>query len=162
LSLSPDGRVAATVNSQERLRWVDVETGKVIFDRYVPCNSGIAFSPDGKLFATAAARNQIDFWDVTAIRKSPTAFASAPVLVLRCEGKVGTFALAPDDKRVAAVEEGKTCRIYNLESKTLLTTVKPPGRSIYAIAFSIDGKLLATMGEGRVPHEGSAQVVRLW
>jgi len=162
LALSPDGRIAVGMNSQERLRWVDVEKGKVVFDRDVPCKSGIAFSPDGKHFVTAGARNQIAFWDVATIGKSPNAFGSPPASVLRCEGKVSAFAFAPDGKRLAAVEDEKICRLYGVESKKCLVTIKPPGRSVYAIAFSPDGKLLATMGVGSGEQEGTAQVVRLW
>lgn len=157
LTLSSDGHIAAFAENKDHLRLVDVVTGKTLLHRPFPCRAGIAFSPAGGLLAASPADNTIGFWNVAALLKDKPA---QPSVTLRCQGKVSSFVFSPDGKRLATIEDGNTSRIYDAASQKCLASIKPPGRSVYAVAFSADGKLLATMGE-RDP-EGGAQVMRLW
>jgi WD40 repeat protein len=152
LSLSPDGKIAALADSRDRLRLVEIASGKTSFDRELPCQGGIAFSPLGKLLAMAPGDNTIVLWDVATLRSSAKPLRSELAALLRCKGKVSAFAFAPDGKRLATVEDGRLARVYDVASKQATLTLKPAGRGVYAVAFSADGKLLATSGPAPGVH----------
>jgi WD40 repeat protein len=164
LSLSPDGKIAACADSRDRLRWVEIGTGKVQLQREMLCRAGIAFSPKGRLFAAAPGDNTIALWDVAPLSASENPLRSEPAVLLRCKGKVDAFVFSPDGKRLATVEEGKCARIYEVASRKAVRTFKPSGRKVYAVAFSADGKLLATIGEPTPLHGAKTvpQSVGLW
>lgn len=147
LSLSPDGKIAACADNRDRLRWVEIGTGKVRLQREIPCRGGIAFSPKGRLFAAAPGNDTIALWDVAPLSAPEKPLRSEPAIRLRCKGKVDAFVFSPNGKRLATVEEGKCTRIYEIASRKADQTFQPSGRKVYAVAFSADGKLLATMGE---------------
>jgi WD40 repeat protein len=163
LTLSPDGTLAACADSQDRLRLVEIATGKTLLHRPFPCRGGIAFSPAGQRLAVAPGDNTIALWAVTTPRESEKPLASEPAALLRCQGKVDAFVFSPDGKRLTTVEEARICRIYEIASQQRVVTIKPPGRTVFALAFSADGKLLVTIGDGRTEEPGStSQNVRLW
>ena len=88
--------------------------------------------------------------------------------VLHCQDQVAAFAFAPDGKHLTTAEAGGFARIYEVASGKVVHTLKP-SRSVVAVAYSTNGKLLATMGQGRVDHREmeksqmmTNQVVRLW
>ena len=167
LSLSPDGKIAAFADNRDRLRLVEIATGKNLFDRDLPCRGGISFSPTGQFLAVAPGDNTIALWDVAVLLASEKPLRAEPASLLRCRGKVHAFSFALDGKRLATVEDGRLARIYEVASKNVILTIEPSGRGVYAVAFSANGKLLATTGEqpvflggekrGKVP-----QSVGLW
>ena len=166
LALSPDGKLAAFADNQTRVRFADVATGKLLARRDMPCSRGIAFSPVGPLFAVALPGNTIAFWDV-AVMLSAEPLPVKPAMVLRCQGKVKAFALSPDGKRLATVEDGRVARIYDTSSKKMLLTIKPTGRALYAVRFSPDGRFLVAIGEQPYFHLGQdkpivPQAVGIW
>jgi WD40 repeat protein len=167
LALSPDGKIAALADNRNRLRLVEIASGKTLFDREFPCRGGIAFSPLAKLLAVAPADNTIALWDIATLLDSKKPFAAEPAARLRCEGRVDAFVFSPDGKRLATVEDGKVARIYEVASKRVPLTIKPSGRRLYAVAFSANGKLLATAGEQPIYRHGEEnatvpQSVGLW
>jgi WD40 repeat protein len=145
LSLSPDGKIAAIADNRDRLRLVEIGTGKTLFDRESLCRGGIAFSPEGQFFAVAAD-DTIALWDAATLRAAKKPFESEPAALLRCRGKVDAFAFSPDGKSLATVEDGTVCRVYDVATKRATLTLKPSARRTDAVAFSADGKLLATSG----------------
>jgi WD40 repeat protein len=146
LSLSPDGKLVAFATDRGQVRFVDVVTGKTLSQRELPCRGGIAFSRDSRLLAVAPGDNTIVFWDAAKLCSSEPR-PSKPSVVFRCEGKVRAFAFSSDGKRLAAVEEDRIARIYDLGSNKTLTTIKPSSRKVYDVAFSPNGRFLTTIGE---------------
>jgi hypothetical protein len=120
--------------------------------------------------AVAPGGRTIDFWDATKLRSPERVSLDAPAAVLRCHDNVNAFVFAPDGQRLATAEAG-SARIYEVASKRLLTTIKPPGRGdVYGVAFAPDGKLVATLGrrnlelknKGTPWRNSLPQDVRLW
>jgi WD40 repeat protein len=157
LSLSPDGKIAAFADNHDRLRLVELATGRTLFDCNFPCRGGIAFSPQGQFLAVAPADNTIALWDVATLCAAEKPLRSEPAALLRCQGKIDAFVFSPDGKRLATVEDGKISCIYDVASKQVTLTVKPSGRRLYAVAFSADRTLLATIGEQPVHRHGEEQ-----
>ena len=165
VAFSPDGKVLATASgslSSSSLRvaddtaqlW-DVVTGKeitglththegLVFD--------VAFSPDGKVLATASGDKTARLWDVASGRE---------LTRLTHEATVSDVAFSPDGKVLATASgnsfdfevEDKTARLWDVATGTERARLTHEGRVSY-VAFSPDGKTLATASDDKT--------ARLW
>ncbi|MFO0964591.1 MAG: sigma-70 family RNA polymerase sigma factor [Gemmataceae bacterium] len=100
--------------------------------------SSLAFSPSGKLLATASADGTVKIWDVLNGKELRT---------LRAHNKVWRVAFSPTDDRVASGGDDGTVKIWDVATgKELLTFTGHQrfGSSVHALAFSPDGKRVAS------------------
>ncbi len=148
----PGGSVARPRGS---LTVWDTETGKPAL-QYEEKVAGefirLAFSPDGKTLATGGNDCAVQLWDV-ATGKNTARFESFP-------GRILCLAFSPDGKVLACGhktrESGKDAdprrgavRLYaTATGKVLATLMGNPGPCT-PLAFSPDGRLLATGSEGK-------------
>jgi WD40 repeat protein/serine/threonine protein kinase/tetratricopeptide (TPR) repeat protein len=153
LALSPDGKVVVSLsrNTGELRRW-SLETGKEIGAAIVqprPAND-VAFSPDGKLLATAGQDGTVRLWDpVTAqlVREIPHEKASVLSVVFSPDSRtLLTTTQQPGDKPGALhcweVATGKP--IGQPGQLTGLPATNPVGGRAGA-AFRADGKSILTV-----------------
>ena len=86
----------------------------------------------------------------------------------RIPGAVESLALTPDGKAIAVTSQGKFIHLIDFESgKTIRTsrsrirsrTSRPASRTVLAIAFSPDGKLMAS---GGYDNDQADEFARLW
>jgi WD40 repeat protein len=98
----------------------------------------VAYSPDGKLLATAGSDHLIYLWDV-----------SSRQLIARLAGhtqQVWKVVFSPDGNRLASAGWDGTARIWDLKARLEIKTLNGHTGHVCGLAFSPDGSKLATGG----------------
>ena len=130
VSFSPDGRALAyRVSGEKFTRLWDVPTQTQTGIIENPSVEYWAFSPDGKIVASAAGRI-ITLWDV--VTGQPIATLEGPL------GGVSHITYSPDGNTLASVSRDRTIRLWDIATSENIETFE--GKS-YA-AFSPDGTML--------------------
>jgi RNA polymerase sigma factor (sigma-70 family) len=155
LALAPDGSTVA-LREQSATYLFDVASGKELRRLDSPYGLGgqtletriAVFSADGKLLA-ATENGNVRVWETTT-GKSVRHFNVA--------GKqASAVALSPDGRTLAAGAGKGAVYLWDLSTGDLKHTLSasPPDLTVYLLAFSPDGKRLATQAHGM-------QSIRLW
>src|SRR5262249_10857356 len=106
----------------------------------------VAFSPDGKLLASASGDNTVRLWD--------TSSGEAKQTLAGHSSSVRAVAFSPDGKLLASTSDDNTVRLWDTSSGEAKQTLAGHSVRVGAVAFSPDGKLLASASDDNT--------VRLW
>jgi RNA polymerase sigma factor (sigma-70 family) len=147
LAYQPGGKLLAVAAAEGEAVWLfDAATGQQVCtvegmgqrDRV----ASLAFSPDGRLLA-AAAQKTIELAEVPSGRRIRH-------IVLPKEHTAVAAALSPDGRTLAvpcsALFEGTSIKLYETASGKERLSFRGPRSQVFRVAFSPDGRLLATAG----------------
>ncbi len=158
VAFSPDGKSLAVGETLSTLSIWDVETGRRLrwFHGIEP-EHGFSFAPDGKTLVSGGSH--LRFWDIARgleIGRFPK-LGIISSIAFRPDGKAiatGTGeALRPDGKAIATGTDD-ALQVWEINSGRELHRMAGAWNSIRSVAYSPDGKTLASSGAG-----GS---LRLW
>jgi len=97
---------------------------------------GVAFSPDGRMLATASRDNTAQLWNLATGKRLATVTAH--------DGGALGVAFSPDGRMLATAGRDKTARLWDLATGKHLRTLTGHADTVWGVAFSPDGRLLAT------------------
>ena len=96
----------------------------------------VAFSPDGKMVASASSDKTVRLWDPHT--------GSMLRIMDHHRDSVTSIAFSPDGRTIASASLDKTAAISDVKNGRLIRTFSGHGDEINAVAFSPDGRTLAT------------------
>jgi WD40 repeat protein len=145
LAFAPDGKTLAAGWASGTIRIVATATGKptLVADDEVIFPLRIAFAPDGKTLA--AAGYAVGLWEVGSWKR---------LRYFKRGVYARAVAYAPNGKTIASAEGG-TIRLWNAATGKPLWHVKAHVKSVTSLAFSPDGKALASAADTEAG-------IRLW
>lgn len=141
LAASGDGRYLASASNDGMLCLWDVGAGSLLWshkadDRLV---NRVAFTREGDRLASVGRDQVVTIWEVRTGKISTS-------LLLPVKGQLGRIAFSPSEDILAVVNETSLI-LWNPETRTVRHRLGGHTRSVQAIAFSSDGKQLASTGE---------------
>ena len=156
---SPDGKVLV-VSAGEHIDWYDAATlqRKNRFSVGAFTNS-LAFSPNGRWFATGSRDGILRVWDVFTIMKLGDV---PPSLVIQAHKKgVNSVAFSPDGSILATGGNDAVARFWDIETGELLGLMIGGTFAVPSIAFVLDGSALAVVNGNviRLRQVGSERIV---
>ena len=156
---SPDGTLVASAGQDGLIALHDAASGKQLASLAAHAGgvSALAFSQHGDRLASAGADSTVKLWDVPGRRLEATFFGHL--------GKVLSVAIAPDASALVSGGDDGTVKFWDVASRRAVATrwghprnhdpddADDPTRFVRAVAYSPDGRLVAS---------GGYQVVRIW
>ncbi len=142
IAFSPDGEFLASAGGDGKVKVWNSKTGKVV--QTLPAHTGfassVAFHPDGKHLASVGVDKQVKVWDWTT---GDQVFA-APCDGVHAVGTAYAAAFSPlDDRQLAAGSDGDV-KVWDWRNGQLLRTFAGHERHRISVAFSRDGRRLAS------------------
>jgi RNA polymerase sigma factor (sigma-70 family) len=163
VAFSPDGKTLATGCLDGTIRLWDVATGKGRADMLTrdPEVLAVVFAPDGKWLAVGGGKRGksgvVSLWDLPTGKELMRFEGHADVVV--------ALAVSPDGRFVASGSRDGTVKLWHTPG----TGIQPQASweavsgAVFSVAFSPDGKLLATAGGAELVKEGDQpNQVTLW
>jgi WD40 repeat protein len=130
-------RIAIGNFADNFLRMIDVTNGKQLKEirGHRAKIHGIAFSPDGTLFATASLDRDIKLWDASTNKEVKT--------LIGHNDYVYSIAFTWDGKKLLSGSADRTARLWDVESAKESAQLKGHQGAIQQAVFSKDGLLIA-------------------
>ncbi len=157
VAISPDGQILASggfkIEQDENahiLLW-DVATGQQIGQPLVEHSEvhSLAFSPDGKTLLSGGYEDATILWDVATGEMIGEPLQGHNGFVPGNVRPVVSLAWSPDGQTFASVNLDSTIILWDLATREpLFDPFESPNFFVNNVAFSLDGQLLISVGEG--------------
>jgi WD40 repeat protein/serine/threonine protein kinase len=148
VAFSPDGKKLASGGYDRQVKLWSVPDSELItsYKGHSDWIQSITFSPDGSTLASASADGTTRLWNVTD--HLPQHMLKAHV------GRVRSIAFSPESRCVASGSDRGAVKLWDVTTGNL-KQILTHGEDVGAVAFSPDGRLLASASRGR-------GIVKLW
>jgi WD40 repeat protein len=148
LAFSPDGRTLAVGAEDGTIRLLEMPSARVVMTLRGGDSTvrALAFSPDGKFLLSAGQMGRVVLWD-------PVRGVERRVLIERGNAPIRSVAFSPDGRSVCLAEPAYAPRdvlLYDPETGAVRTRLTGHPLGVCAIAYSPDGRFLATIGVDHV------------
>ncbi|GAB4276341.1 MAG: AAA-like domain-containing protein [Oscillatoriaceae cyanobacterium] len=162
IAISPDGQTIASAGANGTVKLWTIQ-GQLKFElkAHQGWVNGIAISPDGSTLATAGSDQTAKIWNLKAAAKGNS---PQPLTLTGHTNSVYSVSFSPDGERLATASNDNTAKIWNLKAAangqvganghSPLHTLSGHSSSVRSIAWSPDGKLIATASYD--------QTVKIW
>ena len=137
--LSPTGNLLAVGSRQEFALW-DVQTQTVIhrFIGHSDAINEIVFSPNGQMLASGSFDFTIKLWNLQT---------SCEIKTLRGYSGIDSLTFSPLEPILASGSRDGTIQLWDLETMEEIHSFRGHQEEVSALAFTPDGKLLASSGK---------------
>ncbi|MEH2396947.1 serine/threonine-protein kinase [Nostoc sp.] len=151
VAFSPDGKILATASDDKTIKLWQIETLEEICTLLGHSHAvkSVAFSPDGQILASGSWDKTIKLWDVNTGTEICTMTGH--------QLQVNSVAFSPQGQLLASVSYDRTIRLWQIPALegshkefqnrpcySLLGTLSGHAWAVLTVAFSPDGKILAT------------------
>jgi WD40 repeat protein/serine/threonine protein kinase len=147
VAFSPDGERLASAGGDGAIKIWNSRTGDVIRTiLHAHANSviAIAFHPDGRHLASAGADKWVKVWDLTAGPEAQEVFHCSYEVIVRKFGTADAVAFRPPDGRQLAFGSNGAVTVWDWKDRQVLHTFSGFEHHSISVAYSGDGRLLAT------------------
>ncbi|MEV4622938.1 caspase family protein [Asanoa sp. NPDC049573] len=147
VTFSPDGRLLAAATG-ERVVVFDVGSGEPVGEPLIGHRHlvlAVRFTPDGRRLATGGADGSVRIWDAETRQRE------FPVLAPHTRW-VRAVAFNPDGTRLAGASDDGAVSLWNLAQGSRPIPGPRFDQSLYCLAYSPDGRWLATGGADHLVH----------
>lgn len=148
VAFSPDGKILASASDDKTIKLWQVETLEEICTLLGHAHTvkSVAFSPDGQILASGSWDKTIKLWDIYTGKEICT--------ITGHQLQVNSVAFSPQGQLLASASYDRTIRLWQIEGSqkeiqnrpcySLLSTLSGHAWAVLTVAFSPDGKILAT------------------
>ncbi|MFE1744556.1 NB-ARC domain-containing protein [Coleofasciculus sp. H7-2] len=124
----------------------NADLAKSVFTETFGSILSVAFSPNGKLLATAGETGEIHLWQVADMK---------PLLTCKTHLRwILSIAFSPDGQILASSSDDRTVKLWDVRDGKCLRTLEGHSSWVWSIAFSPDGQILASSSDDRT--------IKLW
>ncbi len=106
--------------------------------------ASVAFSPDGKLLASAGSWNNITRQYDTSIRIWDLKTEQSDTILNGHTSGIRCLCFSPDGKILASGSQDKTVRLWNMSTQKTVSNLTGHPTVVFCLAFSPNGKILAS------------------
>ncbi len=153
LSISPDGKFAASGEQNGKVVVRDISTGTPLYTlNYGSAVLAVAFSPDGQWLVAGGSGRNILVWSAKNW--------SGPIEIGQHNGKVTSLSFSPDGKLLASGGyEDKTVKLWQVGESWALSTIINVPQNVNEVVFSPDNNFIAVAANDIYPRVWDRQGV---